>query len=397
LSGLIVPRSVVARARRAVVATLTVLGLCVVSLLATPSPAYAQTPPGPPTGNVPGAQGPCGVDMAGAYNNVVTNGFFPNQKIYIINPTGSGSPRTGGTCNGGSRPVVVLAHGWNSNQENWTNCAASPQSEPNFYFSQISNLVSNGHIVVFPNYCGGWGTDIAGIFTGNPAAGEVPYSQVLTGMVGVIDSPALNGRMNREDIGFWGHSYGAGMVPYLAEQAHDRGWGSNAFWAATYAPFYSLRTGTPYDVPSHIRVLQVVYQHDEFCWRGVLAWCITEQASLDIYSRWPASVRPSRIWPILVNSDCRTTSPCETPVHVDFRADHYVPGDKSLAPDFTPVIDPPTHLNYYGSHRNVQALSDCVRAGDAPPAGDDCFLDLTFMGRWSDNVAATPATFPYAP
>lgn len=397
MSGLIVPRSVAARARRTVVAMLTVLGVCVVSLLAAPSPAYAQTPPGPPTGNVPGAQGPCGVDMTGAYNNAVTNGFFPVQKIYIINPTGTGSPRTGGTCNGGSRPVVVLAHGWNSSEEQSEDCdASSIQSEPNYYFSQISNLVSNGHIVVFPTYCGGWSDDIGAIFSGSPTAGDQPYAEVLTGMVGVIDNPALNGRMNREDIGFWGHSYGGGMVPYLAEQAHDRGWGSNAFWAATYAPFYSLKASATYDVPAHARVLQVVYQHDEFCFRGI--WCITEDSSWDIYNRWPASFRPSRIWPIRVNSDCRTAAPCETPVHVDFRADHYVPGDKALNPDFTPVIDPPTHLNYYGSHRNVQALSDCVRAGDAPPAGDDCATgSLSFMGRWSDNVAATPAIYPYLP
>jgi hypothetical protein len=49
------------------------------------------------------------------------------------------------------------------------------------------------------------------------------------------------------------------------------------------------------------------------------------------------------------------------------------------------------HLNYYGLYRNQQALADCARSATSP----GCTADRTFMGNWSDGVAATPATaFP---
>jgi hypothetical protein len=360
------------------------------------TPAAAQTPPGPvPSGQL-GGSGPCTVQALPAVNNngPADNSNWNRGQIWIYKPSGTGSPRTGGTCTGGSRPVAILVHGWSSGTGS---CSALPPGfpDPTGATNFINNLVSNGHIVIFPNYC----AEIGHFFSGN-----VSYDQVREGVIQVANDPAVNQRMNMDDLGIWGHSYGGGMTPWLALQFDAQGWGDTALWLAPYAPYDPLRlpnpswtSGNPPDVnlPAHTRSLHVIYQHDDICsWLVWLGVCNVGLWSLEIYQR--LNLPTSQKWGVTINSDCRTPTPCSTPYAEAYRAHHFVPG--GVNGDGTPV--PETHLRYYGSYRNVQAVSDCARPGDAPPAGNDCdpvcdpscTFDITYMGTWSDGVAATPAT-----
>lgn len=78
--------------------------------------------------------GPC----ASAVRSV-PNPSHPSQTVWVYQPQGSGRPRVGGTCGDSSRPVVLLTHSWSA-------------TDPAGYGETIGHLVSNGHIVVFPNF-----------------------------------------------------------------------------------------------------------------------------------------------------------------------------------------------------------------------------------------------------
>lgn len=408
-----VPRSVTARARRAVLTIVCALSMGLAATMATPAPVEAQapTPPGPITSG-PGSPGPCGTTTR-AEDNLAWQDWpagtgypatevYPGQQVWIISPTGTGTPRTGGTCNGGNRPVVVLLHGWSSGVDEWctTGTPGNPsdpgtvQSNPNFYLTLIQNLVSNGHIVVYPNYCTGLGPSLSYFLTG-----QYSYDQAWAGVTQAISpvSPPAghpSTRMNPDDIGVWGHSYGGGMSLWMAEQIDARGWGDTAFWLATYAPYDPLRLDgdgqSQVNLPSpQPRSLHVIYQHDNICdWLWFFG-CNVPAWSGEIYNR--LNIPSTQKWGLRVNSDCShpPAAGCNPPADERLLADHFVPGIK----DLNDGVRAENHLKYYGSYRNVGALSDCARPGDAPPVGsNDCTVTLTTMGVWSDGVAATAAT-----
>jgi hypothetical protein len=72
-----------------------------------------------------------------------------------------------------------------------------------------------------------------------------------------------SGRVDTDRVGFIGHSFGGGMLPWLMQRAVERGWGAQALWATAFAPWYSLLLPEgPIELPEHTRYTTVHYQDD---------------------------------------------------------------------------------------------------------------------------------------
>ena len=310
---------------------------CAASVVAWSSAAEAQAPAPPPqpTGSAPGSQGPCGQTSTSAPSN-----SFAGQTVWVFSPTGSGVPRTGGTCGDSQRPIVAVVHGWTFDQP----------ADPSPYNTQvINNLVSHGNIVVFANY---HGPDMT--------SGAV-YDEVNAGLV---QGAAMTTRESVAHLGIWGHSYGGGMVPWLAQQAVARGWATGSLWLGIHAPYYPLRVGAnpgAITVPAGTRAHVVNYDDDEL-------WFITDLASAEIYNRLSVTAGTHKRH-ITIRSDNRAVAPCPCP------ANHFVVNQTG----------PVNHLLTYGAYRSWQVLSDCARSGV------NCAHPLAPMGTWSDGVPAPPA------
>lgn len=295
----------------------------VLGVLALPVTADAATPPAKPAMGELGGAGPC---TAGPK----TSGFGNRtQYIWVQTPTGTGQPRTGGVCNDNNRPVVFIAPGYS---------AMSPNSYPHL----IADMISNGHIVVYVNFS---------LF---PVLPGVNYPQVLDGfeVAATKFNARLGNRMDLSNIGIWGNSLGAGMVPWLAKQAHANGWGYESLWllsSATSWVFWVELTG-PIDIPSHTRAMVVAYEEDDKT---------DHRLGIDLFHAY--DVPNSQKWHLQVLSDG------------PYIANHGTAGSA-----------PADHLDWYGVHRTYQALSDCARTGL------NCDADLSYMGTWSDGQPATP-------
>jgi len=67
-------------------------------------------------------------------------------------------------------------------------------------------------------------------------------------------------------VGFAGHSFGAGAIPFLARPyLQTRRWGERAVFVFAMAPFYVFRVGSDEmrSLPSHTRMLVQVYAEDD--------------------------------------------------------------------------------------------------------------------------------------
>lgn len=291
---------------------------------ATSGPAAAQSPPTKPAAGQLGGAGPCteGTGKQGYGNRA--------QYIWVKVPTGTGSPRTGGTCNDSNRPVVLIAPGYS---------ALAPTSYPHV----ISDMVSNGFIVIYVN------------FSLYPIRPSVNYEQVLDGykVATTTFNSQIGNRMDLANVGIWGHSLGAGMVPWLAKQVSALGHGSNSLWLSSNATswaFWVELTG-PIDIPSHARAQVIAYDQDDKT---------DHRVGIDVFEAY--DIPDSQKDHIQIISQG------------SYVADHGTPGSAAA-----------NYLDWYGVHRNYQALADCARFGT------NCNVDLSFMGKWSNNVDATHA------
>jgi hypothetical protein len=411
------------RVTRAVAAALGAL-LLALPALAWPSPAQAQTaspPPQPASGQL-GSPGPCTVP---ATPLVRDNAWDPDdrQRIWVYQPTGTGAPRTGGTCGDSQRPVVLVIHGFPV-----VEFIGVEMAVPDAYLSLIQNLVSNGYLVVFANYDSNL-TTLDGLWIPVWVGFLQAVKGISDGSGGLPDQLPMTTRANLRRVGMWGHSFGGGMIPQLAlltttettTDGPDPGtapdaWGQEALWTVfngasdgmyhcnidddngdgnpygagendVLAP-WPLERPTPdkcnptqhsVNMPPNARVLFVTYDRE---WSGVY-WA-SERLYLDMT---PVASK----WGIIVRSDCShdgtpdaSRYPCPSPTHP---TSHLTPVDP-LAPGDPPI----DHLKWYGSNRNTQALAECAIPGDQPPAGNDCNIGLLHpMGTWTDGVAATPS------
>lgn len=301
---------------------LTAALVFVLGMLALPT--TAATPPAKPATSELGGAGPCtaGPKTSGYGNRA--------QYIWVQTPTGSGQPRTGGRCDDSKRPVVFIAPGYS---------AMTPSSYPHL----VADMISNGHVVVYVNYP---------LFPVMPGAN---YPPVLDGFVvaATTFNARLGNRMDLDNIGIWGHSLGAGMVPWLAKELFARGWGYDSLWLlsnATSWVFWVELTG-PIAVPSHTRAMVIAYENDKET---------DHEVGIDLFEAY--DLPDEQKWHIQIQSDG------------SYVADHGTPGSAAA-----------NYLDWYGVHQPYQALSDCARAGL------NCDVDLSYMGMWSDGRLAMQA------
>ena len=300
------------------------------------SSAYAAdpAPPAQPAMGQLGGPGPCS-------KGSTPSGFASlGQKVWLFQPTGSGTPRTGGTCNDKTRPVVFIAAGFS---------ALIPEA----YQHLIDDMVSNGYMVVYVNYTLMY-------------APSIVYPQVDEGFrygAGWLNFVSGN-RMDLANIGIWGHSYGAGMLPWLSNKAAARGWGSSSLWLSMNATawlFWVPLTG-PIHLPKNARVQVIAYDADTKA---------DHRVGIDAFSAF--DIAASQKDHIQIRSDKGTVADHFTPVTWDLS---WLPHD---------------HLDFYGVYRNYQALGDCARAGK------HCDADLSYMGTWSDGREAIRAVVSDTP
>jgi hypothetical protein len=353
-------------ARRKLGTLLVSTALAASALVALPAPPVEAQTPTPPTLPAFGGNGPCTVSTTEA-----TNTAFSTQKVFLVQPGGTAMPGlTGGTCNGNNRPVVLLAHGYVPCDPDGTPPDGVP-GQPPPYQALVNNLVSNGFIVAFPSFCLPSALDIISPYTQS-------YDMVNTGFTQAM------GMTLREDttrVGVIGHSYGGGMVGWLAEQTKARSWGGSAMWLSVFAPIFPLRGANPYDIPAHARTMNVIFQHDHVCAEAGLG---PEVCNIPFWSsvHYDRFSKATARWGVKVNSDishppgpnCSAANNSNQPLC----AHHYVPSYATNT----------THLQYFGVYRNLHALWQCTKT----PQPSGCNADRTFMGVWSDGVEATRAS-----
>ena len=199
---------------------------------AAPVVAAASQPAQPTTG--PGSNGSCAVAES-SFDNAAAAG----NPVYVFQPTGAAAARIGGgSCHDAKRPTVFMAHGLGG-------------TDPSNYVALIDHLVSVGNVVVYPTYQ---------VSSGSKDALETAYRYMDAGNVQAATQVP---RIDTTRVGFWGHSFGASMVPYLVVQAGSRGWGKNALWMNNIAMTFALLVGGGgIHVPSNTQVLTVGFEDD---------------------------------------------------------------------------------------------------------------------------------------
>ncbi len=115
----------------------------------------------------------------------------------------------------GKRPVIFFAHGYGPGL--WQ-----------VYGDLITHLVSIGYAVVYAPY---------------PTTGATTPQRYEALWAGFLAAAQANGALDLTRVGFVGHSFGGGAVPYLAYRGLvEQGWGRSGAFMMLLAPWYSYET-----------------------------------------------------------------------------------------------------------------------------------------------------------
>lgn len=300
--------------------TRTLLVAVVFSVLSLGTAACATAPPPPIPADLPGSDGPCSVLPRRAVAN-------PGQwqlPVFIFEPSGSGEPFTGGSCNDTLRPIIFFAHGY-------------PASFTEGYTALLNHLVSNGFVVIYPGY----------------QLDFDPPQQYLALNAGFVAGISATPRADTSRAGFVGHSWGGGMTPRMMQLAHERGWGSTTMWSVLFAPSFPYQVGTGrISLPAEARLLAVSFDEDYF---------VDMRIANDIVDS--VTLPEGRAEHLLVRTDRRAR-----PWLV---ADHTVPVTLGISTDTGLDID---HLDRWAVWRPIDAVAGCELAGVW------CETDLADMG-----------------
>jgi hypothetical protein len=320
---------------------LAVLGAIVVMLGAGVQGAGAlpiglpSPPPQPPAG-APGGNGTC----ASTVRTVANPRSGATLPVSIFEPAGTAAAVLGGgKCDGPKRPAVFVAHGFGA-------------TDPSNYQALIDHLVGVGNVVVYAAFAaddhdGDGDTDRADL--------EESYRVVDDGIVAAVASTP---RIDSSRTGWWGHSHGGGMVPWLVQQGAARGWGAKALWMSNVAPAYSQLIGaSTIAVPPHTQSMTVAFAHDAFA---------DKRLGIDIFES--LLLPPQQKRHVMINSDLHGLPP--------LLAEHNAPTGAGSQVD---AID-------YLLWRSADLLEACAVSGRS------CNEDFTAAGSWSDGAPVTPAT-----
>ena len=275
-----------------------------------------------------GARGPHSVSV-----ETLPNPRWPGQRVFVHLPADAPTPV----------PVVLFAH-------------ANEQSDPAIYAALIDHIASRGTAVVFPRYAIG------------SAVHEDRYDALWSGFEAAVES--LGDRLDVSRMGFVGHSYGAGALPFLAHRAlREKGWGAEGALLYAMAPWYALRV-TPEqmrDLPERLRVLIQVFEDDN---------ATDHRIAIDQFHAIGVPEDSKEF--ILVRSD--ENGGCRLPA-------------LHTAPQSTGWRARDDAIDSYGVHRLFDALAAFAFAGD--DAGRRVALghgtaEQVAMGRWPDGTPVAP-------
>lgn len=286
--------------------------------------AWFPTPPPLPAPGALGGAGPCGRS-----EQVVVSGSL---NVYIETPTGtSATPLVGGRCDSPRRPVIFFAHGFGV-------------GTPDRYLALVQHWVSVGNIVVMADY---------------DSAADLPttFTQVDAGNQAAV---AAEPRIDVLRTGFYGYSHGGGMVPYLAQQGHARGWGQRGLWLFSLSQAYTQWQGSggPIALPAHARMLVVAGNNDSYA---------DVRNGIDVFES--------------------VTIPDDRTAHVTLRSDYR--GWPTLDATHMIVVEGTGGSAVDALDGAVWRMSDALQS--CAMSGANCAADLTTIGRWSDGVPARPA------
>jgi predicted alpha/beta hydrolase len=247
----------------------------------------------------------------------------------------------------GLRPVVFFCHGYSS-------------SNPQYYLPLISHIVSKGYVVVFSPYK---------MVALDPK--EVnKYASIETGIEAAIDN--FRDRIDTAEIGFVGHSFGAGAIPAVALWAlTDKNWGAASSFMYLMAPWYS------YEIdriklrlfPQCVKMITEVFADDKVC---------DHRMAISLFTT--IGIPQAEKNYIMLNTDslgcCKLTADHNTP------KGPYDPRSEEDA------------LDYYGIYRIFDALAAYAFDNDAAAKslafGHD--THTCFMGTWPNGKPVMPLT-----
>jgi hypothetical protein len=317
----------------AAVAVAVLLGA--ISQAAAAPVGLAAPPPQPPPGT-PGGNGHCGLTTR-SVSNPRPGATLP---VWIFEPTGAAPATvTGGRCDDHKRPTVFVAHGFGS-------------TDPASYQDLIDHLVSVGNVVVYPAYDA---NDRDGDGDVDRLDLEESYRVVDAGIVaGVTATP----RVDTSRVGWWGHSHGGGMIPWLVQQGGGRGWGSKALWMSNVAQAFTQLVGAgTIGVPARTQAMTLAFEHDAFA---------DKRLGIDVFESLVLPHTQKRH--VTVNSDVHGQPP--------FIADH---GSPSAGDGQADAVDVQVW-------RYADLLETCALSRRS------CDADLSTVGTWSDGVPIVPAS-----
>ena len=279
----------------------------------------------------PGSDGPCQFEQ-----KTFDNAKHAGNPVYVFQPKGPGAPPvTGGRCSDPKRPVVFIAHGLNS-------------GDPTSYEGLIDHLVTVGNIVVFPTYQ---------VNDGNKSTLEDAYRTMDDGNVQAV---AITPRADTTRVGWWGHSMGGSMIPFLVRQGAARGWGTRGIWMNNVAMTFALLVGGgDIQVPPNTRVLTVGFEDDELA---------DNRIGDEVFDALTVPLAQKQH--VSVNSDAHGQPA--------FVADHFAPAGGTGG-----GIDAVDYLLW----RYHDLLETCALSG-----GRACDVDYSATGTWSDGTPVTRAT-----
>lgn len=207
--------------RRSLWLALAALGL---ALIAGAVARADYTGPVPPPTDQFGATGPYSV-----LRETLPSPDWPGQVVTVFRPANAA----------GRRPVWFFAHGFGG-------------TEPEYYLELLTHLASHGDVVIFSPY------PIA-----RPGATDVLYEIMWDGFVAAANQYA--GVIDSTRVGFAGHSYGGGAVPWLAlKGVRERGWGSQGLALFLLAPWFSsfVSDNDLASFPAQTQAIVHVYEDD---------------------------------------------------------------------------------------------------------------------------------------
>jgi hypothetical protein len=216
----------------------------------------------------------------------------------------------------------------------------------------IRHLVSTGNIVVYPTYT---------VSDGEKASIEEAYRLVDAG---IVTAARQRPRIDTTRVGWWGHSMGGSMIPYLVQRGGIvRGWGRNGIWMSNVAQTFALLVGPgAISIPARTRVLTVGFEHDELA---------DNRIGIEVFHALTVGIAQKRH--VMVRTDLHGQPPLV--------ADHFAPSSTGTDADALDFL----------LWRQIDLLQRCALSGTS------CTADLGYGGKWTDGTTVRRPTITTSP